>query len=100
MSDPTANAADQIAQADSHVLHGSKQLPDFVTAILRDVLAEIAGGDALCKTYALAQRCHDQTGDQQRGAQAQHHGGRAHDAQQHQRALGVGEHAGLGTCLG
>ena len=100
LPDTPANASDQGAQAEGHVLHGGQQLAHFVAAILRDVLAEIACGDALGECHGLAQRCDDQAGDQQRRAQAQHHCGSTHDAEHHQRALAVVEHALLGRRLG
>ncbi|MCY1447941.1 hypothetical protein D9M71_645850 [compost metagenome] len=78
---PAADAADQLAQAVLHALHGLLQLPQLVASGGRRRAAEVTSGDAPGLGQGVAQGTDDLPGDAP-GRQQRHQQGDASNAEQ------------------
>ncbi|MCY1178034.1 hypothetical protein D9M73_183680 [compost metagenome] len=87
LRDAIADAADQFAQALGHALHGALQLAEFVATLRRQVVGQVAAGNALSDSQGLVQRNDDLPGDGPGGQQAE---GDGQNGGKGQHVLGVG----------
>ncbi|CAH0309936.1 hypothetical protein SRABI70_04685 [Pseudomonas sp. Bi70] len=95
-----ANPPNQVTQAAGHALHGLKQLAQLVTAVLGQILAQVAAGDTPGEFDGLAQRRGDGAADGEGGEQADQYRSEAHAAEQQHGVAAVLTHALLFDVLG